>query len=110
MSKPEIEIEKIDALRNAFNAMFVSHQQISVGDIVVLHPANPGFFKFPEEDRPGIVTEFLPKALRGYELANDMSPGSPAAAMLYDCVIHIVDEDGDVVPFLMDSRRLLKVG
>ena len=56
MSKPEIEIEKIDALRNAFNAMFVSHQQISVGDIVILHPANPGFFKFPEEGRPGIVT------------------------------------------------------
>lgn len=110
MAKPEIEIEKIDALRNAFNAMMVSHQQINVGDIVILHPANPGFFQFPEPERPGIVTEFLPKPLRGFELANDMSPATPATAMLYDCVIHIIDEDGDVVPFLMDSRRLQKVG
>lgn len=110
MAKPEIEIEKIDALRNAFNAMMVSHQQVNVGDIVILHPANPGFFKFPTSERPGIVTEFLPKPLRGFELANDMSPATPAAALLYDCVIHIIDEDDDVVPFLMDSRRLLKVG
>jgi hypothetical protein len=111
MSK--IDIKKVDALRNAFNAMHVSHEQINVGDIVTIHPANTGFFRFPTVERPGIVTEFLPRAFRGYE--EDAGTNTPGAAMLFDCVVHIIDEeeddDGnrDVIPFLMDSRRLVKV-
>lgn len=108
MSKPEIELEKIDALRNAFNAMVVSHQPVSVGDIVIINPANEGFFRFPNVARPGIVTELLPEVLNGWEITDD-GIGTPAAAMKFDCIVHIVDEDGDVIPFLMDSRRLLKV-
>lgn len=108
MSKPEIDLEKIDALRNAFNAMVVSHQPVSVGDIVIINPANEGFFRFPTVDRPGIVTEILANPKRGWELEGGMS-NTPASAMIFDCVVHIVDEDGDVIPFLMDSRRLLKV-
>lgn len=108
MSKPEIELEKIDALRNAFNAMVVSHQPVSVGDIVIINPANEGFFRFPTVDRPGIVTEILSQPKRGWEFEDNAS-NTPASAMIFDCVVHIVDEDGDVIPFLMDSRRLLKV-
>lgn len=108
MSKPEIDLEKIDALRNAFNAMVVSHQPVSVGDIVIINPANEGFFRFPTVDRPGIVTEILSQPKRGWEFEDNAS-NTPASAMIFDCVVHIVDEDGDVIPFLMDSRRLLKV-
>ncbi|AIX12388.1 hypothetical protein CPT_Pollock29 [Escherichia phage Pollock] len=109
MSKPKIEIEKIDALRNAFNAMYVSHQEISVGDIVILHPSVPGIFKVPTEERPGIVTKFLPKPMYAYEMADDTRPSHPSSAIQYDCVINIINDDGEIVPFLMDSRRLLKV-
>lgn len=108
MSKPEIDLEKIDALRNAFNAMVVSHQPVSVGDIVIINPANEGFFRFPTVDHPGIVTELLPHPKRGWEFEDNAS-NTPASAMIFDCIVHIVDEDGDVIPFLMDSRRLLKV-
>lgn len=108
MSKPEIDLEKIDALRNAFNAMVVSHQPVSVGDIVIINPANEGFFRFPTVDRPGIVTEILSQPKRGWEFEDNAS-NTPASAMIFDCIVHIVDEDGDVIPFLMDSRRLLKV-
>lgn len=108
MSKPDISLEKIDALRNAFNAMVVSHQPISVGDIVIINPANEGFFRFPTVDRPGIVTEILAHPKRGWEFEDNAS-NTPASAMIFDYIVHIVDEDGDVIPFLMDSRRLLKV-
>lgn len=108
MSKPEIDLEKIDALCNAFNAMVVSHQPVSVGDIVIINPANEGFFRFPTVDRPGIVTEILSQPKRGWEFEDNAS-NTPASAMIFDCIVHIVDEDGDVIPFLMDSRRLLKV-
>ena len=108
MSKPEIELEKIDALRNAFNAMLVSHQPVSVGDIVIINPANEGFFRFPTVDCPGIVTEMLSQPKRGWEIEGGVS-NTTTSAMIFDCVVHIVDKDGDVIPFLMDSRRLLKV-
>lgn len=36
--------------------------------------------------------------------------GTPQGAYRYDCILMVREEDGDICPFLMDSRKLKKVG
>lgn len=106
-----IETEKVDALRRGFEAMIVKPEALNVGDIVIKHPDLPGCFRFPSEDEPAIIVEWLPRPFYGYEnMEGDArSVGVTHAAMKFDCVIMVLDEDGDKAPFLFDSRRLKKV-
>ena len=106
-----IETDKVDALRRGFDAMVVKQEALNVGDIVIKHPDLPGLFKFPTEDQPGIIAEWLPRPFYGHEKGTDVREcaGLPQAAVRYDCVILVAEEDGDVTPWLFDSRRLKKV-
>lgn len=112
MANVEIEVEKIDNLRKAFDVLVTKPEALNVGDIVILHPDVPGGFKFPNEEEPAIFLEWLPRPFYGYELTGDPLRllGTPQGAMRFDCVILVHDDDGDTIPFLMDSRKLKKVG
>lgn len=107
-----IETDKVDALRRGFDAMVVKPEALNVGDIVIKHPDLPGLHRFPDEEQPGIIAEWLPRPFYGHEKGEgDMreAVGLPQAACRYDCVILVAEEDGDVTPWLFDSRRLKKV-
>ena len=106
-----IETDKVDALRRGFDAMVVRQEALNVGDIVIKHPDLPGLFKFPDENQPGIIAEWLTRPFYGHEKGTDVreSVGLPQAAVRYDCIILIAEKDGDVTPWLFDSRRLKKV-
>lgn len=106
-----IQTQKIDALRAGFDAMIVKPDAINVGDIVIMHPNLPGCTKFPNEEQPGIVAEWLPRPVYGYEVGEESRylTGTPHGAMRLDCVVLVREEDGDIAPFLFDSRRLKKV-
>jgi hypothetical protein len=106
-----IETDKVDALRRGFDAMVVKQEALNVGDIVIKHPDLPGCFRFPDENQPGIIAEWLPRPFYGHEKGTDVREcvGLPQGAMRYDCIVLIAEEDGDVTPWLFDSRRLKKV-
>nr|DAX06426.1 MAG TPA: hypothetical protein [Caudoviricetes sp.] len=106
-----IETDKVDALRRGFDAMITKPEALNVGDIVIKNPALPGLFKFPDEDQPAIIVEWLARPFYGHEKGTDVreSVGLPQAACRYDCIVLVAEEDGDVTPWLMDSRRLKKV-
>ena len=106
-----IDTDKIDALRSGFDAMVVKPEALNVGDIVIKHPDLPGLFKFPDEDQPGIIAEWLARPFYGHEKGTDVREcaGLPQSAMRFDCIILVLKDDGDMPPFLFDSRRLKKV-
>lgn len=106
-----IETDKVDALRRGFDAMITKPEALNVGDIVIKHPDLPGCFKFPNEDEPAIILEWLPRPFYGYEAGEESRflLGTPQGAIRYDCVVLVLDEDGDKSPFLFDSRRLKKI-
>lgn len=106
-----IKTDKVDALRRGFDAMVVKPEALNVGDIVIKHPDLPGCFRFPDEEQPGIIAEWLPRPFYGHEKGTDVREctGLPQGSMRFDCVILVREEDGDVTPWLFDSRRLKKV-
>ncbi|QSJ03993.1 hypothetical protein KNV79_gp17 [Salmonella phage vB_SalP_TR2] len=106
-----IETDKVDALRRGFDAMVVKQEALNVGDIVIKHPDLPGCFRFPTEDEPAIIAEWLARPFYGYEKGEDLlrTIGGTHGAIRYDCIILVREEDGDIAPFLFDSRRLKKV-
>ena len=104
--------EEVDALRAAFEQIQLNKHNLQAGDIVMIHPATPGGFKFPKEGRPAIIGEFLTRPITPNMQAEvgDWTCGSPYSAMTFDCIVHVLEpNDGDMLPFLMDSRRLVKV-
>ena len=106
-----IEVEKVDALRKGFEAMVTRPDALNVGDIVIMHPDLPGGFKFPDEDQPAIIVEWLARPFYGHEKMDTVrETGMPQSAMRFDCVILVLEEDGDKTPWLFDSRRLKKIG
>ena len=89
-----IETDKVDALRRGFDAMVVKQEALNVGDIVIKHPDLPGCFRFPTEDEPAIIAEWLARPFYGYEKGTDVC--ETQAAVRYDCIILVAEEDGDV--------------
>lgn len=106
-----IDTDKVDALRRGFDAMVVKPEALNVGDIVIMNPDLPGCFKFPNEDEPAIIVEWLARPFYGHEKGTDVREciGLPQSAMRFDCIILVLEDDGDMPPFLFDSRRLKKV-
>lgn len=106
-----IEVEKVDALRKGFEAMVTRPDALNVGDIVIMHPDLPGGFKFPNADQPAIIVEWLARPFYGHEKIDTVrETGTPQSAMRFDCIILVLEEDGDKTPWLFDSRRLKKIG
>lgn len=106
-----ISSEEVDALRRAFEQIQLNKLNLQPGDIVTISPACPGGFKFPNDNRPAIIGEFLTRPITpNMQAEYDWANGTPYAAMTFDCIVHVLDpNDGDVIPFLMDSRRLVKI-
>lgn len=108
-----IEVEKVDALRRAFEVAVTKPETLNVGDIVIIHPDYSGGFKFPNEEEPAILMEWLARPFYGFDVEGGSLreiAGTPQGAYRYDCILMVREEDGDICPFLMDSRKLKKVG
>ena len=108
-----IDVEKVDALRRAFEVAVTKPETLNVGDIVVISPDYPGGFTFPSEEEPGLLMEWLARPFYGFDVEGGglrEIAGTPQGAYRYDCIVIVRGEDGDIRPFLIDSRKLKKVG
>lgn len=106
-----IPAEQIDRLRAAFEAIQMNKTSLQAGDIVMINPVTDGAFRVPSQEKPGIIGEFLTRPITPQIQMEygDLELGSPHGAMTFDCIIHILTDEEDCLPFLFDSRRLIKI-
>jgi len=82
----------------------MAQPKFEIGDIVVLRDYAKDMFKFPAAGARSIVTQVLDTPVHVGE------NGTAALGRPHNIALAMVDEDGDVLEFLHDSRMFEKVG
>lgn len=81
----------------------IGQKKFEIGDIVTLRDGLPEMFHWPVHGDRCIVTQVLDTPIHTGD------PGSAQFARSYDMALAFVDEDGDVMEYMHDSRLFTKV-